>query len=101
MELLVEIKGNYTQLIVAKDGNPVSPQNPIKPSELKNIFDGLELSGGEMVVVSGMPTYAISAVTAKVKNMFAVIGVYDPKLQGAVIVHSITSDFNLGDIIHI
>lgn len=98
MEAKTTVNGAITLIEIQKDGKPVSPQNGVSVGELEDFANSVEVSGGEVAFLSGMPQWAIAALALKVKNLFSAVGVYDPK-QGVIIVHSTSSKYKVGQIL--
>jgi hypothetical protein len=99
MEIQVNVDNWYTKITFTKEGNPISPQNSIAPSELGKALEKVSFVGGDVAIIFGMPQWAVAAVAVKAKNLFSVIGVYDPKTFGAVVIHSLKSEYTTGNII--
>ena len=97
------------------DGKGINFNNPIEPSFLKDLDVAAELQrqgiNGSICIISGMPSYLICCLTSQVKNLFSTVAIYDPKvlpLDGgeegakyAVVVHSISPDYPLGQVVEI
>lgn len=98
MEVRVTENNGVTLLEVLKEGNPVNAQNPVSVDELQT-FAMPEVRGGEVVIVSGMPMWAVGVVALAVKNLFSAVAVLDPRLGGGVIVHAVSPKYKLGQIL--
>jgi hypothetical protein len=98
MEIKVTKNGDVTLLEIQKAGNPVNAQNPVDLSELAplEIPEGL---GGKIVIVSGMPVWALSKVILAVKNLYSVVATVDVRFGGGIVVHSLDAGFPVGTII--
>ena len=105
MEIKVTINGDTTLLEIVKSGQPVSPQNPTTPQELPGLKASLssQVSGGNLAIISGMPGWAVASVALQVKNLFQAVATYDPRIAngkpGAVIVHSVSPDYQVSQVI--
>lgn len=102
MEIKTTINGAITLLEIMKDGKAVNPQNPVSHEELSEMLESLEVSGGELVFLSGMPAWAISALAIKVKNLFQTVAQYDPRIGGTggcLVIHSVSPKYQVGQIL--
>ena len=102
MEVKSTINGSVTLLEIVKDGKPVNAQNPVSHEELAEMLESVEVSGGELVYLSGMPAWAISALALKVKNLFGAVAQYDPRIGGTggcLVIHSTNPKYKLGQIL--
>lgn len=105
MEIKVTVNGDRTLLEIIKNGQPVSPQNPVTPQELSDLKSSVsfQVSGGSLAIISGMPGWATAAVAIQVKNLFQAVAMYDPRIAdgkaGAVIVHSVSPGYQVSQII--
>lgn len=90
---------SYTLLTITKNGETVSPQNSVdEVGELSGLdFD--IAAGPGVAVVSGMPTSFVGAAIAHYKNQFGAIAIANPRLGVALVVHSTSPDYRLGDSI--
>ena len=101
MEIKVTVNGSITLLEIQKDGKPVNPTNPVSHEELVEMLD-FEVNGGELVFLSGMPAWAISALAIKVKNLFQAVAQYDPRIGGTggcLVIHSTSPKYKVGQIL--
>ncbi len=81
--------------ILADNGNPASPQNPInETTELADIE--FPEASGQLAIVSGMPATALVMVALRYKNAFGAIAVANPKLGVAFVVHSVNRSYPVG-----
>lgn len=102
METKVTVNGSVTLIEIQKDGKPVNAQNPVSHEELADMLQRLEVGGGELVMLSGMPMWAISAIALKVKNLFGAVAQYDPRVGGSggcLVIHSVSSKYKVGQIL--
>ncbi|ADC64683.1 CRISPR-associated protein, Csx3 family [Ferroglobus placidus DSM 10642] len=78
-------------------------EGPISPQDLPEIEKMLpEIRGAHVLVISGRgPIWLYCVILHKYMHMFPAIGVYDPKLEGAVIVVSHTRYADVGTVIPI
>lgn len=97
MELAVKSSGSIVVVEIQKNGALVSAQNPVTPDELSEIeFPVIEGCG---LIISGMPVWAVARVALHYKNTVRWIGTLDPRLQGAVVVHSMDSNAKVGQVV--
>ncbi|MFM6212014.1 CRISPR-associated protein Csx3 [Planktothrix sp.] len=102
MEVKVTVNGSITLLEIMKDGKAVNPQNPVSHEELAEMLNDLDISGGELVFLSGMPAWAISALALRVKNLFSAVAQYDPRIGGTggcLVIHSTNPKYKVGQIL--
>ena len=102
METKVTVSGSVTLIEIQKDGKAVNPQNPVSHEELAEMLNNLDVSGGELVFLSGMPAWAISALAIKVKNLFSAVAQYDPRIGGSggcLVIHSVSPKYKVGQIL--
>lgn len=85
---------------IQKNGLPVSTANPVTTDELLPLIESIPdvIGGGELVLLSGMPMWAICAVAVAIKNRFSAIGLFDPKLEGFLIIHSVSRHYEIGQL---
>lgn len=84
---LIQICGN--------NGEPASPQNPIdEATELKDI--DFPEAVGQLAIISGMPSTAQCACTARYKNCFGAIALANPRMGVAFVIHSTTPNYQMG-----
>ena len=101
MEVKVTVNGSITLLEIVKNGKPVNAQNPVSHEELAEMLESVD-SGGELVFLSGMPAWAISALAIKVKNLFQAVAQYDPRIGGTggcLVIHSTSPKYKVGQIL--
>lgn len=96
MKIKVTQKENISLIeILADNGSPASPQNPIdEVSELSNVE--FPEASGSLAIVSGMPATALVMVALRYKNAFGAIAVANPKLGVAIVVHSVNRSYPMG-----
>ena len=84
--------------ILADNGNPASPQNPI--DELTELAD-IEFpeASGQLAIISGMPVSVLVIVALKYKNVFSTIATANPKLGVAIVAHSVSRNYKVGQLI--
>jgi hypothetical protein len=102
METKVTVNGSITLIEIQKDGKPVNAQNPVGHEELAEMLDKLDVRGGELVMLSGMPMWAISAIAIKVKNIFSTVAQFDPRIGGSggcLVIHSVSPKYKVGQIL--
>lgn len=102
MKVNVTVNGSLTLLEIVKDGKPVNAQNPVGHEELAEMLSDLDVKGGELVYLSGMPAWAISALALRVKNLFGAVAQYDPRIGGTggcLVIHSTNPKYKLGQIL--
>lgn len=80
--------------ILGHNGEPANAQNPIEGSDLASV-EFPEVSG-QLAIVSGMPMFASNAVSLHYKNLFSAIAIANPRDGVAIVVHSISKDYQLG-----
>lgn len=80
--------------ILADNGNPASPQNPIGDSEFAQA-EKPNVSG-KLAVLSGMPVADLCGLMAHYKNLFQAIAIASPKEGVAKVRHSTTPEYPLG-----
>lgn len=102
MEVKETRNGSVVLLEIQNQGQPVSPKNPVTREMLKPFVESIEVEGGELALLSGMPQWAMSALVANVKNLFGAIAIFDPRIVdggGCVVIHSTTSKYEVGQIV--
>ena len=102
MEVKVTVNGSVTLLEIEKDGKPVNATNPVSHEELVEMLNDLDVKGGELVYLSGMPAWAISALALRVKNLFGAVAQYDPRVGGTggcLVIHSVSAKYRVGQIL--
>jgi CRISPR-associated protein Csx3 len=83
-------------LLKVSFGEPSSNDKIV--GELFETLKGLELAGGRVCLISGPASLPVAAVlTHHVSHLFAVLGVFDPKLQKFVISVSHDPEYRVGD----
>jgi hypothetical protein len=90
---------SYTLLAITKNGDPVSPQNSVDEVQELAGLDFDIAAGPGLAVLSGMPTSFVGAAIAHYKNQFGAIAVANPRLGVALVIHSTSPDYRLGDSI--
>ena len=90
---------SYILLSITKNGEPVSPQNPVDELAQLSGLDFDIAAGPGVGVISGMPTSFVGAAIAHYKNQFGALAVANPRLGVALVIHSTTEDYRLGDSI--
>jgi len=102
MEIKVTVNGSVTLLEIMKDGKLVNATNPVSHEELSEMLESVDVKGGEVVYLSGMPAWAISALALRVKNLFQTVAQYDPRIGGTggcLVIHSTSPKYKLGQIL--
>lgn len=84
--------------IMAENGEPASPQNPIYETKELSRVQFPDIKGGKLVVVSGMPMSAVVMTALRYKNMFGAVAINNPRL-GYIVVHSTTPEYPVGTVI--
>lgn len=96
MQIKITNKESFSLIeILADNGNPASPQNPINEQEELASVDFPEASG-QLAIISGMPVSAVVLVALRYKNQFSAIAVANPRLGIALVVHSTNKAYPLG-----
>lgn len=96
MQIKVTKKDSFSLIeILADNGAPASPQNPINEQEELGTVEFPEASG-QLAIVSGMPVSAVALVSLKYKNQFGAIAISNPRLGVALVVHSTNKVYPLG-----
>lgn len=90
-----------TVIEIQKDNKPVNAQNPVTPDELLELIESVPsvIDGGELALISGMPQWAVTGVAVAIKNRFSAIGLFDPKLDGFLVIHSTSRHYEIGQIV--
>ena len=74
----------------------------VNPNEVSNIEKQLpDLDGDTLVITGKGPTWLYCLIMRKYLYRFAIIAVYDPELQAAIIVSSHLMSFKMGDLIQL
>jgi len=74
----------------------------VNPDEVSNIEKQLPDLDGEILIITGKgPAWLYCLIMRKYLYRFAIIAVYDPDLQTAIIVNSHLRYFKLGDLIQL
>ena len=96
MQIKITSKESFSLIeILADNGAPASPQNPINEQEELASVDFPE-GAGTLAVISGMPASALVMVSCYYKNRFGAIAISNPRLGVALVVHSTTKAYPLG-----
>lgn len=102
MEVKATVNGSMTLLEIQKDGKLVNAQNPVSHEELQEMLESVDVKGGELVFLSGMPAWAIGALALRVKNLFGAVAQYDPRIGGTggcLVIHSTSPKYKVGQIL--
>jgi len=76
----------------------ITLDKPIQPSDLPSVE--FPKAGGKGLIISGRaPIWLYCYVFHYYLHLFRVIAIYDPKLQGAIIVASHDPEYEVGNII--
>jgi len=74
----------------------------VNPNEVSNIEKQLpDLDGDTLIITGKGPAWLYCLIMRKYLYRFAIIAVYDPELQTAVIVSSHLMSFKMGDLIQL
>lgn len=74
----------------------------VNPDEISNIEKQLPNLNGDTLVITGKgPAWLYCLIMRRYLCRFAIIAVYDPELQTAVIVSSHLMSFKMGDLIQL
>ena len=96
MQIKVTKKESFSLIeILADNGAPASPQNPIDEQQELASVDFPEASG-QLAIVSGMPVSAVALAALRYKNQFGAIAVSNPRLGVALVVHSTNRAYPVG-----
>jgi len=69
-------------------------------TEVTETLRGLDLPGGELLLVNGPASLPVAFVMAHaVGHLYSAVGVFDPKLSGYVVAVSHDPRFTVGDLI--
>ena len=90
---------SYVLLSITKNGELVSPQNPVDELGELSKLDFDIAAGPGVGVISGMPTSFVGAAIAHYKNQFGALAVANPRLGVALVIHSTSEGYRLGDSI--
>lgn len=102
MEIKETRNGSVVLLEIQSNGSPVSPKNPVTREDLAPFVEAIDVEGGELALLSGMPQWAMAALACSVKNLFGAIAVYDPRIVeggGCVVIHTTFSKYEVGQIV--
>lgn len=102
MEIKETRNGNVVLLEIQVNGAKISPQNPATREQLKSFVEGIEVEGGELALLSGMPQWAMGALALRVKNLFNAVAMFDPRIVeggGCVVIHSVSGKYEVGQIV--
>lgn len=96
MQIKITRKDSFSLLeILADNGAPASPQNPIdEATELVNI--DFPDASGQLLVISGMPASAQCSCVFKYKGTFGAIALANPRAGVAYVVGSVNRQYPLG-----
>lgn len=96
MQIKITRKDSFSLIeILADNGNPASPQNPIDEQQELGTVEFPE-SAGQLAIVSGMPVSAVALVALKYKNTYGAIAIANPRLGVALVVHSTNRSYPIG-----
>ena len=96
MQIKITRKDSFSLIeILANNGAPASPQNPInEQEELVNVE--FPEGAGTLAIISGMPVTAVTLVALKYKNTYGAIAIANPRLGVALVVHSTNLSYPVG-----
>lgn len=96
MQIKITKKDSFSLIeILADNGAPASPQNPIDERQELSAVEFPE-GAGQLAVISGMPVSAVALVSLRYKNQFGAIAVANPRLGVALVVHSTNRSYPIG-----
>lgn len=96
MQIKITRKDSFSLIeILADNGAPASPQNPIdEASELSSVE--FPEGAGTLAIISGMPVSAVALAALRYKNVFGAIAIANPRLGVALVVHSTNRAYPVG-----
>jgi len=93
-------KDAHLLLEICKNGEPVSPANPvIETEELAELSFDTVPNGIQLAIISGMPVTFVGAAIAHYGNKVQALAIANPKLGGALVIKSINPNYKVGQFV--